>query len=169
MSKNRAGPYSISLKRAKITTFNIKTLPKEPGSYVLILKNNRSQAISVGRLGKITFEAGIYVYAGSAMGGISKRVSRYFKYISNPFWHIDRLIPIFQLLSLWLFPSNIRHECQIARLLSQMKGAKAISGFGSTDCHCPSHLFHFTNLKEMPLFLKIKKILNCNDAVVFHL
>ena len=99
------------------------------------------------------------------MGGLSKRVGRYFSEIRKPFWHIDALIPVFHLSSLWLFPSSNRQECQIARLLSQASGATPIMGFGSTDCRCSSHLFHFANLEEMPLFLKIKKILNCRHAV----
>ncbi len=165
MSKNPDGLSLKSLKRVEQTVLNPQKLPKKPGSYVLILKNSRVQTLTVRRLGQITFHAGFYAYVGSAMGGLSKRTSRYFKPIQKPHWHIDVLIPVFKISSLYLFPSDTRQECQTARLLLQAPGATPIMGFGSTDCHCPSHLFHFADLKKMPPFRKIKGILNCRDAV----
>lgn len=144
-------------------------LPDKKGSYVLILRNNTAQTIHVGRLGALNFREGFYAYAGSAMGGLSKRASRYLKEIKNPFWHIDAIMPRFKLTNLWLFPSNTRQECQIARLLSQASDTPPIRGFGSSDCTCLTHLFYFTDLKQTPLFLRIKEALDCEDAVeIYH-
>jgi Uri superfamily endonuclease len=141
------------------------SLPDKKGSYVLILRNNAVQTIRVGRLGGLNFQKGFYAYAGSAMGGLSKRVTRYLKEIRKPFWHIDAIMPRFKLMNLWLFPSDTRQECQIARLLSQAPGAASIKGFGSSDCPCFTHLFYFTDLKQTSLFLKIKETLDCKEAI----
>jgi len=140
-------------------------LPAKKGSYVLILRNDARQNIPVGRLGTLNFREGIYTYTGSAMGGLSRRINHYLKEIERPFWHIDAIIPRFKLTTLWLFPSNIRQECQIAHLFSQEPGATPIKGFGSSDCRCFTHLFYFSALNQKPLFLKFNEVLSCEDAV----
>jgi len=140
-------------------------LPSRKGSYALILKNSSIQNIRVGRLGILNFREGFYAYTGSAMGGLSRRVSHYLKEIERPFWHIDAIIPRFKLTALWLFPSNTRQECQIAQLFSQETGATPIRGFGSSDCRCFTHLFYFSALNQKPLFLKLTEVLSCENAV----
>jgi len=122
--------------------------------------------LTVGRLGSLEFPVGTYTYVGSAMGGLSKRVQRYLKPIRKPHWHIDTLVPLFRLRELWLFPSSKRQECEIARFLSRTPGITAVAGFGSTDCGCPSHLFHLSNTKKAPLFETVKGALDCGGAVV---
>jgi len=102
MLKNRAGPSSAFLKKADRA---LLPLPDKKGSYVLILRNNTAQTIHVGRLGALNFREGFYAYAGSAMGGLSKRVSRYLKEIKNPFWHIDAIMPA-RLWTLRLFKTS---------------------------------------------------------------
>jgi Uri superfamily endonuclease len=163
MSKNRAGLSSISSKRDNVGT-PAQTFPKEPGSYLLILDNPVRQRIAVGRLGLLSFEAGRYVYVGSAMGGLSRRVTRYMKTIEKPHWHIDTLLPVFHLHALYLFPSPIRLECRIARIVSKLSQSVPVPGFGSTDCRCLSHLFNITRIKKAPLFDILKGALQCRKA-----
>ena len=115
------------------------------------------------------FPVGDYAYVGSAMGGLSKRIQRYLRPIRKPHWHIDSLIPLFRLTELWLFPSSKRQECEIARFLSQTSGVTPIVGFGSTDCTCPSHLFHLTDTKKAPLFKMTKRALDCKKGIRYYL
>ncbi len=98
------------------------------------------------------------------MGGLSKRISRYLKEIKRPHWHIDRLMPVFHLKAIWVFPSPIRQECYVAQIFAQTPGVSAIPGFGSTDCSCPSHLFTLKKNMEAPLFTNIKEALPCGKA-----
>ncbi len=164
MSKNPVGLSFISSKKDKETTNNLWPLPTEPGSYLLILDNPVLQRIEVGRLGLFTFEAGRYAYVGSAMGGLSRRVARYIRGVGRPHWHIDTLLPVFRLHALYLFPSPIRQECRIARIISEIPQSVPVPGFGSTDCRCASHLFNITRIEKAPLFETIKGALKCREA-----
>jgi sugar fermentation stimulation protein A len=50
---------------------------KDQGSYVLILELERARKIRVGKLGKVSFRRGFYLYVGSAMANLSKRMERH--------------------------------------------------------------------------------------------
>ncbi|MGB9628627.1 MAG: GIY-YIG nuclease family protein [Thermodesulfobacteriota bacterium] len=112
----------------------------DKGSYLLILKLERSKRVSVGRLGEIHFKKGFYVYVGSAMANLSKRMERHRQLRKKPHWHIDYLRRLAQFHSVLAISSPLRLECKIARALSRMTGWK-VSGFGSSDCFCRTHLF----------------------------
>ena len=45
------------------------------GAYLLILRLRRRRSVTVGKLGRFRFEAGYYVYIGSAMANLSARVA----------------------------------------------------------------------------------------------
>ncbi len=140
-------------------------IPQTPGSYVLVLRNPKPRVLKVGRLGSLAFPPGTYAYVGSAMGGLARRVRRYLKPIERPHWHIDALLPAFQPAALWLFPSPVRRECDVARLLARIPSITAVEGFGSTDCACPSHLFIITGIEKAPLFETLKGALSCPEAL----
>jgi sugar fermentation stimulation protein A len=50
---------------------------KDQGSYLLVLELKRSRNIQVGKLGRISFRRGFYIYVGSAMAHLSKRIERH--------------------------------------------------------------------------------------------
>jgi Uri superfamily endonuclease len=117
----------------------------EKGVYCLVLANE-SCRIRVGSLGAIDFPPGWYVYSGSALGpGGLSRVSRHFRLFSSRSgkirWHIDYLLtnPGFSLRYAVCARSAIPLECEIARGI----GGNPVSHFGSSDCHCLSHLHYF--------------------------
>ncbi len=143
-------------------------IPEQAGSYLLILQNPFPQRRRVGRLGYLSFPAGSYAYVGSAMGGLSKRVRRYFSDIKKPHWHIDALLPVFHVTDLWIFPSAARQECQLARYLSRFPNAIPVNGFGSTDCRCDSHLFFLKDMEKAPLFEAVKGALACREARIIR-
>ena len=118
------------------------------GVYCLLINCRKTQSIRIGRLGVIHFPKGFYLYIGSALNGIEKRVSRHLKKRKNKFWHIDyflssRNVNIDYVYSL---ESNKKMECNIAEKVGTV--AKSLMGFGSSDCKCRSHLFFVRERKR---------------------
>ena len=117
------------------------------GSYVLLVGLPEEQTIAVGRLRDIRFPCGYYAYVGSAMGGVESRVSRHLRRNKKRHWHIDYLLDKASIIDISVCESGDRVECAIAEAL----GSKfdSISGFGSSDCHCRSHLFFADEERQM--------------------
>lgn len=65
-------------------------------------------------------------------------------------WHIDYLRKEAKFIGVIPIRSKAHLEHALAQRLSDIS-AWQINDFGSTDCHCPTHLFGFT---ENPLHLK---------------
>lgn len=124
-------------------------MTKGPGTYLLLLRLEEDREIEVGRLGKLFFPWGYYLYVGSARGpgGLRARLARHCRREKQPRWHIDYLRYHAHLVEIWTIESDEPLECLWARQLGQLSSARPIPRFGSSDCRCPSHLFH---LKEKP-------------------
>ncbi|MBW2311193.1 MAG: DNA/RNA nuclease SfsA [Deltaproteobacteria bacterium] len=113
---------------------------RDRGSYLLILKIDRTMALEIGRLGTHTFSKGYYVYVGSAMRNLRTRVKRHLQRRKKLHWHIDYLTAHTGEMIPLPIRSSRRDECEIAKaLLSIMQMGP--SGFGSSDCPCQTHLF----------------------------
>jgi Uri superfamily endonuclease len=114
-----------------------------PGAYVILFTLNDRTTVTVGRLGTFVLEAGFYAYVGSAMNGLRARTDRHLQGARRRHWHIDHLLPLASERSAFLVPSDVDIECRIAETIQAWKGTTMpIKGFGSSDCHCHSHLFH---------------------------
>jgi len=113
---------------------------KDRGSYLLVLHLRKRRSLSVGRLGKISVPPGFYIYVGSAMRGLERRIERHRHTRKRPHWHIDVLRAVAEFRSALPIRSSARLECDIARALEEI-GQWQIPGFGSTDCACGTHLF----------------------------
>ena len=50
-------------------------IPNEPGTYQLVLFLPEDITLQVGALGVFRFPAGRYVYTGSALGGLRRRLA----------------------------------------------------------------------------------------------
>ncbi|MGZ7049923.1 MAG: GIY-YIG nuclease family protein, partial [Methanobacterium sp.] len=61
-------------------------------TYCLLINLNVDSEISVGKLGKLNFKKGFYVYVGSALNSIDARIKRHLKNDKKLFWHIDYLL-----------------------------------------------------------------------------
>ncbi len=114
----------------------------DKGIYCLVFRNPAC-TIRIGALGDIPFKAGWHIYVGSALGsGGLKRLERHIGLAKNrdraPKWHVDYLLtdPHFLLSYAVLTITNDRLECPLATAI----GGAGISGFGCSDCPCPSHL-----------------------------
>ncbi|RLC38053.1 MAG: GIY-YIG nuclease family protein [Candidatus Nealsonbacteria bacterium] len=111
------------------------------GIYCLLIKVLKTKEILIGRLGKIKFEKGKYIYVGSAQKNLGKRIERHFKKEKKKYWHIDYLLKDkdVKIEKAILFPFKRKNqECKLAKQIS--KKGKAIENFGSSDCKCKSHL-----------------------------
>ena len=122
------------------------------GSYLLILSLKKPVKVKVGSLGSLSFPAGYYVYAGSALGpgGLKARVNRHRRLAYTKEgklrWHIDYLLthPAFKLAEVWLIESEKNIECLLASKLKPY-ASQVFLGFGSSDCRggCGGHLLRF--------------------------
>ncbi len=118
-------------------------LPPAAGTYVLHILLTESQEITVGRLGRFYFPAGLYLYCGSARGsgGIRARVGRHLRWSKALHWHVDYLLQQGAPTRVWYVVSAERLECAWARAMLHLPGALApVAGFGSSDCACSTHL-----------------------------
>jgi sugar fermentation stimulation protein A len=131
---------SPKVKVLKVAWDTIEREAKDRGSYLLILNLKRNRKIDVGRLGKIHFRKGFYVYVGSAMANLSKRMERHRRLRKQHHWHIDELRAVAEFRSVLAIRSSDRLECEVAGAMSGI-AEWSISGFGSTDCSCETHLF----------------------------
>jgi len=120
----------------------------------LVIKINDDIVENIGKLGKIKFRKGRYVYIGSAMNSIEKRVERHLKRKKKVFWHIDRLLSNnrVEVERVYIKESDTKEECAIASIIS--KQGYAIKGFGSSDCKCISHLYKVKSIDFLEKFLE---------------
>jgi len=91
-------------------------------------------------------QPGFYVYVGSALGpgGVRARVAHHQGRSVRPHWHIDHLRRHTQLDQVWCCYDTARHEHAWAYAMNATPGASIpLVGFGSSDCHCASHLYFF--------------------------
>jgi sugar fermentation stimulation protein A len=118
---------------------------KDRGSYLLILKLEKTKQIEIGRLDSVQFREGYYLYVGSAMRNLSARIARHCRKRKKLHWHIDFLGQEADEVVPLPIRSSQRQECEIAdAFLSILQPGP--DGFGSSDCQCLTHLFwHPTN------------------------
>lgn len=120
-------------------------LTSRPGTYVLVFDASSRKRITVGRLGILDLEPGTYLYVGSAFGpgGLRARTGRHRTKNPTKRWHIDHLKPWVRLVEIWFTEDPVHREHQWAGWFAGLGDVEIpLFGFGSSDCHCPSHLFH---------------------------
>lgn len=132
-------------------------LPKQAGTYALVLRLNNRRELSVGRLGRFDLFAGTYIYLGSALGpgGLHARLSRHLNGVGSPHWHIDYLRKFTAPLLVIYTLSDRRQECDWSQSLLGLPEARIPApGFGASDCRraCRAHLVAFpTEGTNLPL------------------
>jgi len=120
---------------------------KMKGTYTLLIKVSENKKIPVGKLGKINFKKGFYVYVGSALNGLEKRVERHLRKEKKIYWHIDYLLGEAEIVKVIYAKTDARFECKIAKNLE--RNLDCIKKFGCSDCGCESHLFYGINLNDL--------------------
>jgi sugar fermentation stimulation protein A len=139
---------------------------RDSGSYLMMLKIPQSRNVETGALGTLRFEAGWYIYAGSARKNLTPRINRHLRKVrKKQHWHLDYLSPWAAQIKAYPIYSYRNLECGLARALESL-GGQGLNGFGSSDCSCKSHLFYFRDppLKN-PAFLEL--LLRCRHVEAF--
>ena len=127
----------------------------QPGTYALVLTCHQSSPVRIGRLGVLELHRGFYVYVGSAFGpgGLAARIQHHRQVAARPHWHIDYLRPVCDLVEVWFTTDSAHREHSWAKAVARLAGAGVpLSGFGSSDCTCKSHLFFFTGMPSVRSF-----------------
>ena len=123
------------------------------GTYALLLRQETPQTIVVGALGALVFPTGWYLYVGSAHGpgGLAARLARHRRRTKERLhWHIDYIRAHMELVEIWTSSCDARQECAWSAAASGLSGASVIvPRFGSSDCKCAAHLFHFRQCPEI--------------------
>lgn len=117
------------------------------GVYLLLIELLDAREIEVGRLGRIEFKIGYYVYVGSGRRGLKKRIERHLRKGKRIHWHIDYLLKFSRVIEAIPIETEKSLECKLAGELG--KKLQPIRGFGSSDCKCPSHLFYSPSLNRL--------------------
>ena len=110
------------------------------GSYFLVIRLDEKKTV---RTRAKTFELspGYYVYVGSAMNSLEKRVARHFRRKKRLHWHIDYLLKEAKLLRAYLIPSEIKLEEKLSREVSRF--GEPVEGFGAGDVKVSTNLYRF--------------------------
>ena len=127
------------------------------GSYILVIKLKENVTIFVGKLGKLFFKKGFYVYVGSGLNSLEARIIRHLRRNKNIFWHIDYLLKFSVIINVFYKEKSVKEECNIAQILNEK--LIPIHGFGCSDCECNSHLFYgsYNEIKIIIKKLKMKQ------------
>lgn len=114
------------------------------GSYVLVLENKEDSKIQIGAIGNINFPKGYYLYVGSAMNNLDKRIKRHYRKRKKQHWHIDYLTKgKMDIIEDYKFRRSDRIEAQLSRKIEKIAD-NSIDGFGASDSQETSHLHYFT-------------------------
>jgi len=83
---------------------------------------------------------GIYIYIGSAKGGLKTRLKRHSGCRKRLHWHIDYLLENKSTHILGFYIWKDKEESEIVKELQRLNG---IDGFGASDSRWRTHLFHW--------------------------
>ncbi len=108
------------------------------GAYVLVLTlSDRGEVCTKKRCWIL--ESGTYVYVGSGMVNLEKRVLRHFRSKKKLHWHIDYLSQYAKPLFAFLIPSDKSLEEEISHAFA--KYFRCVDGFGASDLGVSSNLY----------------------------
>jgi Uri superfamily endonuclease len=118
------------------------------GTYAFSFMLPEAVKASIGRLGRLDFPAGDYIYLGSARGrgGLRARLGRHLRSVKATHWHIDYLRPYLEIRAIGYLPGNDNLECAWSQSLAGLPAARLPApGFGASDCvrGCTAHLVAF--------------------------
>jgi Uri superfamily endonuclease len=127
------------------------------GIYVLEISVGRNISVEVGKLGSVNFAKGLYVYVGSAQNNLEKRVKRHLSKQKKTFWHIDYLLANKHVTITGVFFKSAEksEECGFAAEMS--KSSLPMTGFGSSDCKCTSHLYKLRGAQFLRQYITEKQ------------
>ncbi len=117
----------------------------QSGSYLLLIHLKKDRKVSAGKMGRLKFFKGFYIYAGRGLRALPSRIERHLRKRKQRVWHIDYLTSLREAEVVDVFISdNPMFECQFWKHLVKDGWVFLHHGFGSSDCKnsCPSHLLY---------------------------
>lgn len=120
---------------------------QDKGDYVMVLHLGEEKTLTIGSKGDMTFSAGYYLYVGSAKANLAKRIERHKRKRKQMHWHLDYLRGHCDVVAALPIRSSSDLECDLAQAVRTVADWE-IPRFGSSDCHCDSHLF---GMRENPI------------------
>jgi len=91
---------------------------------------------------------------------LKARIERHLKREKKLKWHIDYFLTKARVIDVITFCTNKKIECKLAKYVQNLPGAEiVVKGFGSSDCKCITHLFHF-NKNPARMIRKFKKLIH---------
>jgi len=120
------------------------------GVYLLVMQLETAMQVPVPRIGSPLLPAGWYIYVGSAKQHLQQRIARHLRKRKQKHWHIDHATAAASLIKAFPIRTAADLECELAQDISALSSA-VIHRFGSSDCSCEAHLFHFS---QNPLHLR---------------
>ena len=141
----------------------------DSGVYIMVMHLDHELDLEIGSKGMMHFNAGYYMYVGSAKANLTKRIERHKRKRKKMHWHLDYFrghcemiaaVPIrtsgWPLKSWSLthepYPSmpscpdpdvDVSVECALADAVRAI-AVWDVPKFGCSDCDCTSHLFGMT-------------------------
>jgi len=118
-------------------------LPREGGTYALVLHVGAPVSAQVGKLGLLEFAPGYYVYVGRARSGLRARIQRHLRTEDKRLhWHVDYLRQYAQPVAALTWQGVAADECAVSDKVAGL-AQRSVPGFGCSDCRCRSHLHYF--------------------------
>jgi sugar fermentation stimulation protein A len=115
---------------------------QDRGAYLALLELPEAMELETGKLGPVDYRAGWYLYVGSAMANLTRRIERHRRLRKRKHWHIDHLRERARFVEALPVRASDRLECELAAALGELADW-SIPRFGASDCGCPAHLFGF--------------------------
>jgi len=127
------------------------------GAYVLIIQVEQPVSFQIKSLGDISFDSGLWVYVGSAMGdgstNLENRLRRHFRKEKTIYWHIDYLLDRNTEIIEAIWTTSLEHiECDLVQSIAAhndfIPGPRA---FGASDCRrgCITHTYLYKGDKPI--------------------
>ena len=141
------------------------------GSYFLVIRLAGDRNVRT-KAREFPLRAGYYVYVGSAMNSLEKRVARHFSKEKKLHWHIDYLLREAELLRAYLIPSEERLEERLSLEVSRF--GEPVEGFGAGDVKVSTNLYRFDREPDDVLVtildrlgLKWKRVKSAEEVMEF--
>lgn len=144
-----------SSRLATIPWGTIEREAEDRGSYMVLLEHSEDLDLATGGLGVLRYRAGYYIYVGSAMKGLTKRIERHRRLRKRLHWHVDYLRQHTSFVDALPVRASARLECDLAGAIGKLADW-SVADFGSSDCKCNGHLFGFSDdPRQRPEFQRL--------------
>lgn len=125
-----------------------------PGCYCLVIVLTNKRTLRIGGRGSVKFSPGTYVYTGSAMNGLERRLTRHLAGRKKLRWHIDYLLcsPDARVKDILTYRPAPGQECRRNQFVARLPGAQIMMRkFGASDCRagCAAHLYFFPTTRAV--------------------